>query len=73
MCTQVYWIAKIYQSKENYLILEFFEVVVQNRVQLLHSCKKCPYSEFFWSVFSHIPNKRKYAPEKLRMRTLFAQ
>ena len=41
--------------------------------------EKCPYSEFFWSVFSHIqteygdapylsvfkPNARKYGPEKL--------
>ena len=40
--------------------------------------EKCPYSEFFWSVFSHIrtefsPNAEKYGPEKLRIRTLFMQ
>ena len=33
--------------------------------------EKCPYSEFFWSVFS--PNMGKYGPEKLRIRTLFTQ
>ena len=31
--------------------------------------KNCPYSEFFWSVFS--PNAGKCGPEKLRIRTLF--
>ena len=31
----------------------------------------CPYSEFFWSVFS--PNEGKYGPAKLRTRTLFTQ
>ena len=31
--------------------------------------EKCPYSEFFWSVFS--PNAGKYGPEKLRKRPLF--
>ena len=30
--------------------------------------KKCPYSEFFWSVFSRIWIE--YGPEKLRIRTL---
>ena len=34
-------------------------------------CEKCPYSEFFWSVFS--PNAGKYGPEKLRIWTLFTQ
>ena len=44
--------------------------------------EKCPYSEFFWSVFSRIwteygeisvfsPNAGKYGPEKLQIRTLF--
>ena len=33
--------------------------------------KKCPYSEFFWSVFS--PNAGKYRPEKLRTQKLFTQ
>ena len=33
--------------------------------------EKCPYSEFFWSVFS--PNAEKYGPEKLRIRTLITQ
>ena len=41
--------------------------------------EKCPYSEFFWSVFSRIRteygeilgNAGKYGPEKLRIRTLF--
>ena len=33
--------------------------------------KKCPYSKFFWSVFS--PNAQKYGPENLRIWTLFAQ
>ena len=43
--------------------------------------EKCPYSEFFWSVFSHnrtefeylsvlSPNVEKYGPEELRIRTL---
>ena len=36
--------------------------------QPLH--EKCPYSEFFWSIFS--PNLRKYRPEKLRIWTLHA-
>ena len=40
--------------------------------------KKCPYSEFFWSVFSRIwtefsPNVGKYGPEKLQIRALFTQ
>ena len=40
--------------------------------------KKCPYLEFFWSVFSRIwtkfsPNAGKYGPKKLRIRTLFTQ
>ena len=35
-------------------------------------CMKCPYSEYFWSVFSRIlsvfsPNAGKYGPEKLRV------
>ena len=35
---------------------------------------KCPYSEFFWFVFSRIsPNTGKYGPEKLLIRTLFTQ
>ena len=42
--------------------------------------EKCPYSEFFWSVFLRIwteylsilsPNAGKYGPEKLRIWTLF--
>ena len=33
--------------------------------------EKCPYSEFFWSVFSL--NAVKYGPEKLPIRTLFSQ
>ena len=33
--------------------------------------EKCAYSEFFWSVFS--PNAGKYVPEKLQIRTFFAQ
>ena len=33
--------------------------------------KKCPYSELFWSVFSHIWTE--YGPEKLQIRTLFTQ
>ena len=33
--------------------------------------EKCPYSEFFWSVFSS--NAGKYEPEKLRIRALFTQ
>ena len=49
-------------------------------VQSLH--EKCPYSEFFWSLFSRIwteygkirsPNAEKYGPEKLQIRTLFTQ
>ena len=34
-------------------------------------CGKCPYSEFFWSLFS--PNVGKYGTEKLEIRTLFTQ
>ena len=33
--------------------------------------EKCLYSEYFWSVFSRI--RTEYEPEKLRIRTLFAQ
>ena len=42
----------------------------------------CPYSEFFWSVFSYIRtpylslfslNAEKYGPEKLRIRKLFTK
>ena len=33
--------------------------------------EKCPYSKFFWSVFSHI--RTEYGPEKLQIRTLFTQ
>ena len=33
--------------------------------------EKCPYCEFFWSMFSHIPIE--YGPEKLRTRTLFTK
>ena len=42
--------------------------------------RKCPYSEFFWSVFSRIqylsvfsPNAGKYGPEKLQIRIHFRQ
>ena len=48
--------------------------------------EKCPYSDFFWSVFFRIltdtnarylsifsPNTGKYGPEKLRIRTFFTQ
>ena len=31
----------------------------------------CPYSVFFWSVFSRI--RTEYGPEKLRQLTIFAQ
>ena len=33
--------------------------------------ENCPYSEFFWSVFS--PNAENLGPEKLQTRTLFTQ
>ena len=33
--------------------------------------EKCPYSEFFWSVFSRI--RTEYRPEKLRKRSFFTQ
>ena len=39
----------------------------------LHSLtlrEKCPYFEFFWSVFS--PDAGNYGPEKLQIRTLHA-
>ena len=49
--------------------------------------EKCPYSKLFWSIFSHSdwiqrdaeylfvfsPNTEKYAPKKLRIRTVFTQ
>ena len=57
--------------------------------KVLHALsEKCPYSEFYWSVFSHIwteyrdisillsifsPNAGKYGSENLRIRTLFTQ
>ena len=44
----------------------FFE---QNQLLTLH--EKCPYSEFFWSVFN--PGAGKYGLEKLQIRTLFKQ
>ena len=42
-----------------------------NRILKLALREKCPYSEFFWSVFS--PNAGKYGPEKLWTQTLFTQ
>ena len=36
--------------------------------------EKCPYSEFFWSVFSRIRTaygQVRYGPEKLQIQTLF--
>ena len=33
--------------------------------------EKCPYSEFFWSIFSRI--RTEYGPEKRRIWTLFTQ
>ena len=33
--------------------------------------EKCPYSDFFWSVFCHIWTE--YRPAKIRIRTLFMQ
>ena len=41
-------------------------------------CEKCPYSELFWSAFSHIrtvfsPNAGKYGPEELLIQTFFMQ
>ena len=44
--------------------------------------ERCPYSEFLWSVFSHIqseylstfiPNAGKYGPEKLLIRAIFTE
>ena len=46
-----------------------FTFLVSIAVQPLR--KRCQYLEFFWSIFS--PNAGKYAPEKLRIRTLFTQ
>ena len=58
------------------------------RRYILHSQReKCPYSEFFWSVFSRIrtdygeiqylsvftPNAGKYGPEKPRIRLHFSR
>ena len=42
---------------------------LKHYMQPLTLREKCPYSEFFWSVFSQ--NAGKYGPEKLQMRTLF--
>ena len=33
--------------------------------------EKCPYSEFFWSTFSHI--RTEYGAIKLRIRTIFTK
>ena len=42
--------------------------------------EKCPYSEFFWSIFSGLecfpvfnPNAGKCGPDKLRIQALFTQ
>ena len=65
-------------------------LVLRNSNDILRAIsqgKKCPYLEFFWSVFSVFelntgdteylsvfsPNAGKYGPEKLRIRTLFTQ
>ena len=61
-------------------ICEVVEHIATKIIILEYMCnkgsfrKKCPYSEFFSSVFSVFsPNARKYGPEKLRIRTLFTQ
>ena len=60
--------------------IELFAKIIRLRKMLLTLCEKCPYSEFFWSVFFRIrtrylfvfsPNAAKCGPEKLQIRILF--
>ena len=55
-------------------ILQFcvlYSIAIISVNKLITLCEKSQYSEFFWSVFSL--NARKYGPEILWIRTLFAQ
>ena len=50
--------------------------ILSNKLYEYTLHEKCPYSEFFWSAFSHIRTvyeeiRSKYGPEKLRIRRLF--
>ena len=64
-----------------FLSTRFFEVVYFEVFGLFHFSfnvfinqslrEKCPYSEFFWSLFSR--DAGIYGPEKLRIQTLFTQ
>ena len=72
-CRYCWWFTgkfrEVYPQKARYINSEAEEYTL---------CEKCPYSEFFWSVFSRIRTeyegiRRKYAPEKLQIRSLFTQ
>ena len=75
-----------YMASSNLLFFNFFCLSLFNLCVFKFPplCEKCPYSEFFWSVFSRIrteygeirrisPNVEKYGPDKLGIRTLFTQ
>ena len=60
----------------------FSQVFFFSRIFRLVLLEKCPYSEFFWSVFSCIrleygeiqsTNAEKYGLEEVQLRTLFTQ
>ena len=59
--------ALVLQTYKTCLPYKFF-MRVREGLTLL---EKCPYSEFFWSIFSS--NAGKYRPEKLGIRTHFTQ
>ena len=89
MCSRLYYFLKKYNAlfkrkfrfgnnrSTNHVLNTLAELMKKHYFR-----EKCPYSEFFWSVFIHIrtdyrdvfsPNAGKYGPEKLRIRTLFTQ
>ena len=60
------------ERKQSSIYATISQVVKPLKVSEKYSLhEKCPYSEFFWSVFS--PNAGKYGTEKLRIRIVFKQ
>ena len=61
----------MYHSFSQLLELDLYISFAYNQLIYVSLRDKCPYSEFFWSVFSRI--RAQYEPQKLRIRTLFTQ
>ena len=53
---------------ESYIFIDIYQQSALNHL-IPTLREKCPYSKFFWSVFSRI--RTEYGPEKPRIRTLF--